>query len=83
MTSMKNKKLIQEIGVLIAIMVLVGGIIIYKTSTSAKKIPVVVAKPLETNFDDSALNQLQQKDNNYPDVTPTAADLGKTDPFSN
>lgn len=82
MANKKNQKLVQEIVILFVVMGLIGGYFIYTARSNAPKVAPVQKTSIDTTFDANALNKLQQKDNTYPDVSPTAGDLGKSDPYS-
>ncbi|MEO7617478.1 MAG: hypothetical protein ABIS59_01405 [Candidatus Saccharibacteria bacterium] len=82
MASKKNQKLVQEIVILFVVMALIGGYFIYTSRAKTPKVAPTQKTSIDTTFDANALNKLQQKDNTYPDVSPTAGDLGKTDPYS-
>jgi len=77
----QNKKLVQQIIILVIIVIAIMFLLFFKPGSSKPKTTTTAPK-LNTSFDQSALDQLKNKDTSYPNVTPNPSELGKSDPFA-
>ncbi len=78
-----QSKLVKEIVILVLIVGVLGWMLFphHKKSQKSGNLPAAGPARINTSFDQNALQQLQSKDTDYPDVSPKSGDLGKSDPF--
>jgi hypothetical protein len=74
-----STRLIQEIAVLVAMVLIVGGYFLYQ-SIKAKPASSTTNKPINTTFDTDTLTQIEKKDADFPSIVPN--DLGRNDPYA-
>jgi uncharacterized protein (UPF0333 family) len=78
------KQTVQQLILLGAILVLIIGVLTYRSIASHKSSTQSAATDstnITTTFDQSALQDLQNRGTDYPDVAPAAGDQGKSNPF--
>lgn len=75
----ERAKLVREL----IILGVVGALALLWTFVLRPRPQAAIEKPvpLDTTFKQDSLSKLQNKDINYPDVTPRAGSLGKSNPF--
>ena len=74
-----QSRLAHEIAVLAILAVLVGAYFLLMKPAGAPA-PAPKVAPLNTTFDTDTLDQVEQKDNNYPAIPPTTT--GRDDPYA-
>lgn len=77
-----DKKTIQQLVILVIIIVAIVGVMVYRSVSTHKNTAANSTVPsINTTFDQAALPELESRSSNYPDVSPSSSDQGKTNPF--